>query len=115
MLSSAFVLLALLASPVVSRVSMRPDTKFLSRQSEDYNFYATNPGRISKDLMVGENDEDGNRKRRPNCVFYVNQRDVDAKDPNYAKNRALEFADLMNDALPGSDFVSPCRIQATRN
>ncbi|KAJ7255773.1 hypothetical protein C8J57DRAFT_1655412 [Mycena rebaudengoi] len=41
---------------------------------------------------------------RKNCIFYVNQRDVDMDDPNYAKNRAIQFADLINAANPGGDY-----------
>jgi hypothetical protein len=110
MFSSALVLLALAASPVVSLVCGRRYSTLLSRQSEDYNFYSLNPGRIKTDLMIGDMDGDGNRKPRQNCIFYVNQKDVDENDPNYAKNRAVQFADLMNAANPGSDYVSPCRI-----
>jgi hypothetical protein len=61
------------------------------RQSEDYNFYSLNPGRIATDLMVGALDDDGDRQSRQNCIFYVNQRDVDPEDPNYAKNRAVSL------------------------
>jgi hypothetical protein len=110
MFSSALVLLALAASPVVSLVSVRRYSTLLSRQSEDYNFYSLNPGRIKTDLMIGDMDGNGNRKPRQNCIFYVNQKDVDENDPNYAKNRAVQFADLMNAANPGSDYVSFCRI-----
>ncbi|KAJ7919454.1 hypothetical protein B0H13DRAFT_2320436 [Mycena leptocephala] len=104
MFSSALVLLALAASPVVSLVCGRRYSTLLSRQSEDYNFYSLNPGRIKTDLMIGDMDGDGNRKPRQNCIFYVNQKDVDENDPNYAKNRAVQFADLMNAANPGSDY-----------
>lgn len=93
------------APPISPRQHQLDHPRAFRRQSEDYNFYAANPGRISTDLMVGALDGDGNRQPRENCIFYVNQRDVDAKDPNYAKNRAVQFADLMNAAYPGYDFV----------
>ncbi|KAJ6557609.1 pectate lyase superfamily protein-domain-containing protein [Mycena capillaripes] len=81
------------------------NNSLIERQSEDYNFYALNPGKISTDLMVGALDEKGNRRPRENCVFYVNQQNVQADDPNYAKNRAVQFADLMNTANLNGDYV----------
>ncbi|KAH8813378.1 hypothetical protein DL96DRAFT_1758744 [Flagelloscypha sp. PMI_526] len=54
-------------------------------------------------LMVGEKEPDGSRKVRKNCIFYVNQKNVDPSDPNYAKNRALQFAEMMNLNAVGSD------------
>ncbi|KAJ7653050.1 pectate lyase superfamily protein-domain-containing protein [Mycena rosella] len=83
---------------------VNPRSNLLPRQSEDFNYYSLNHAKIATDLMVGGLDGDGSRKPRQNCVFYVNQRDVDPEDPNYAKNRAIEFAALMNAQNPGSDY-----------
>jgi hypothetical protein len=59
------------------------------------------------DLMVGDTNPDGTRKRRSNCIFYVNQRPpMNDTDPNWAKKRAVQFAALMNYAQAGGDFVS---------
>ncbi|KAH8799203.1 hypothetical protein DL96DRAFT_1687902 [Flagelloscypha sp. PMI_526] len=54
-------------------------------------------------LMVGDKEPDGSRKIRKNCIFYVNQKNVDPTDPNYAKHRALQFAEMMNRNRVGSD------------
>ncbi|KAF7354389.1 Glucan 1,3-beta-glucosidase [Mycena venus] len=81
--------------------------ELMARQSEvpqDYNFYAGNPAAIDTDLMVGLKDNTGKRRPRPNCIFYVNQKNVTENDPNYAKNRAIEFARLMNAQNPARDF-----------
>ncbi|KAJ7489019.1 glycosyl hydrolase family 71-domain-containing protein [Mycena latifolia] len=89
----------------VPQPQSRRNVSLLVRQSEDFNYYSLNHAKIATDLMVGDLDGDGNRKPRQNCIFYVNQRDVDSEDPNYAKNRAVQFADIMNAAYPGSDYV----------
>ncbi|KAJ7207750.1 hypothetical protein C8J57DRAFT_1734138 [Mycena rebaudengoi] len=78
--------------------------ELLARQSEDYNYYSFIPNRINTELMVGAMDGNGNRLRRQNCVFYVNQQGVDPEDPNYARTRAIHFAALMNAANPGGDY-----------
>ncbi|KAJ7441930.1 hypothetical protein B0H11DRAFT_2348774 [Mycena galericulata] len=105
MFSSLLALISIgLFIPDTVALPARPRAEIGPRQSEDYNYYALNPGKISTNLMVGALDGDGNREPRQNCIFYVNQKDVDPEDPNYAKNRAVQFADLMNDALSGSDF-----------
>jgi hypothetical protein len=68
--------------------------------------YQPNMGGMN-DLMVGDMDDTGNRRRRSNCIFYVNQRPpMNDTDPNWAKKRALQFADLMNLAQAGGDYVS---------
>ncbi|KAJ7197310.1 hypothetical protein C8J57DRAFT_1262872 [Mycena rebaudengoi] len=82
----------------------------LERQSEDYNYYAFLPSRINAELMVGAMDGKGNRAPRSNCVFYVNQQNVDPSDPNYARTRAIQFAALMNAAYPGDDYVHALRF-----
>ncbi|KAJ7272421.1 hypothetical protein C8J57DRAFT_1225950 [Mycena rebaudengoi] len=82
----------------------------LERQSEDYNYYAFLPSRINAELMVGAMDGNGNRAPRSNCVFYVNQQNVDPSDPNYARTRAIQFAALMNAAYPGDDYVHALRF-----
>ncbi|KAH8810214.1 hypothetical protein DL96DRAFT_1628005 [Flagelloscypha sp. PMI_526] len=56
-------------------------------------------------LMVGDKDDDGSRKPRRNCIFYVNQRPpMNENDPNWAKKRALQFSELMNLAAAGGDY-----------
>ncbi|KAJ6578345.1 pectin lyase fold/virulence factor [Mycena capillaripes] len=77
---------------------------FVKRQSEDYNFYAGNIAAIDSELMVGRKDNTGRRRPRPNCIFYVNQKNLTAADRNYGKNRAVEFAALMNQPAPARDF-----------
>ncbi|KAF7337109.1 Glucan endo-alpha-glucosidase agn1 [Mycena venus] len=77
--------------------------QFPRQSSTDWSFYASDFSAIYKDLMVGSIGDDGSRAPRENCVFYVNQRDVDPEDPNYAKSRAVQFADLMNAAMNGGD------------
>ncbi|KAJ7102803.1 hypothetical protein C8R44DRAFT_346966 [Mycena epipterygia] len=66
--------------------------------------YQPNMGGMN-DLMVGDTDPTGNRRPRSNCIFYVNQRPpMNDTDPNWAKKRALQFADLMNLAQAGGDY-----------
>ncbi|KAJ6546057.1 hypothetical protein DFH09DRAFT_1088015 [Mycena vulgaris] len=69
------------------------------------NYYSLNHAKISTDLMVGDLDGNGNRRPQGNCIYYVNQQNVDADDPSSAKNRAVQFGDLMNAAYPGSDYL----------
>ncbi|KAK7052591.1 glucan 1,3-beta-glucosidase [Favolaschia claudopus] len=77
----------------------------LTRQSEDYLYFWNTPARIDTELMVGAMEDDGIRRRpRRNCVFYVNQQNVDPSDPNYARTRAIQFAAIMNAADPGGDY-----------
>ncbi|KAJ6556359.1 pectate lyase superfamily protein-domain-containing protein [Mycena capillaripes] len=87
-----------------AHLDLRSLLEFITRQSEDYNYYAFLPSRINTELMVGAMDGNGNRQRRQNCVFYVNQQGVDPTDPNYARTRAIQFAALMNAANPGGDY-----------
>ncbi|KAJ7079288.1 pectin lyase fold/virulence factor [Mycena belliarum] len=89
---------------LVQAIPRRPAAGLFARQSEDFNYYSLNHAKIATDLMVGDLDGDGNRKPRQNCIFYVNQQNVDPDDPNYAKNRAIQFADLMNAQNPGGDY-----------
>ncbi|KAE9399239.1 hypothetical protein BT96DRAFT_994199 [Gymnopus androsaceus JB14] len=73
----------------------------LAYEVGSFEYYTTNPNRISADLMLGPTDENGNRMQRENCVLYVNRyqhrEEYDPRDPNYPKNRAVQFTELMND------------------
>ncbi|KAH8827555.1 hypothetical protein DL96DRAFT_1101592 [Flagelloscypha sp. PMI_526] len=71
--------------------------------SEGAGLWLPNMGAMNE-LMVGDKDGDGGRKPRRNCIFYVNQRPpMTERDPNWAKERAKQFAQLMNLAQAGSD------------
>ncbi|KAH8827554.1 hypothetical protein DL96DRAFT_1599445 [Flagelloscypha sp. PMI_526] len=72
--------------------------------SEGSGLWMPNMGAMNE-LMVGDKDGDGNRRPRRNCIFYVNQRPpTTSSDPNWAKERAKQFAQLMNLAQAGSDY-----------
>ncbi|KAJ7241628.1 pectate lyase superfamily protein-domain-containing protein [Mycena rebaudengoi] len=77
---------------------------------QNYDYFTSNPSRIDVELMVGALDEGtGLRARRQNCVFYVNQQEMEDSNPDLGRRRAIEFAALMNAAHPvtSTPFVTP--------